>query len=54
MVKQRDYPDAAASLLEVLEETITVNRLNLTPSLTRSLVTTNRIENPNGAVRRGA
>lgn len=47
-----DYPDAAASLLEGLEETFTVNRLRLPPSLVRCLCTTNIIENPNGAVRR--
>lgn len=47
-----EYPDAAASLLEGLEETFTVNRLQLTPSLRRCLCTTNIIENPNGAVRR--
>ncbi|MEX3583439.1 MAG: transposase, partial [Burkholderia sp.] len=47
-----DHPDAAASLLEGLEETFTVNRLDLTPRLIRSLATTNLIENPNGAVRR--
>lgn len=47
-----DYPDAAASLLEGLEETFTVNRLKLTPALMRCLATTNIIENPNGAVRR--
>jgi len=46
------YPDAAASLLEGLEETFTVNRLKLTPSLMRCLASTNVIENPNGAVRR--
>jgi putative transposase len=49
---KRDYPDASASLLEGLEETFTVNRLNLTPALMRCLSTTNIIENPNGAVRR--
>lgn len=49
---KRDYPDAAVSLLEGLEETFTVNRLNLTPALMRCLSTTNIIENPNGAVRR--
>jgi transposase-like protein len=49
---RRDYPDAASSLLEGLDETFTVNRLNLTPSLMRCLSTTNIIENPNGAVRR--
>ena len=49
---QEQYPDAAASLLEGLEETFTVNRLKLTPALMRCLCTTNIIENPNGAVRR--
>jgi transposase-like protein len=47
-----DHPDAAASLLEGLEETFTVNRLRLPPGLVRCLSTTNIIENPNGAVRR--
>ena len=47
-----DYPDAAASLLEGLEETFTVNRLRLPPALVRCLSSTNIIENPNGAVRR--
>jgi transposase-like protein len=46
------HPDAAASLLEGLEETFTINRLKLTPRLMRCLATTNIIENPNGAVRR--
>lgn len=49
---QAEHPDAAASLLEGLEETFTVNRLKLTPALMRCLATTNIIENPNGAVRR--
>ena len=49
---EKDYPDAAASLLEGLEETFTVNELGLTPALMRCLSTTNIIENPNGAVRR--
>jgi hypothetical protein len=49
---ETDYPDAAASLLEGLEETFTVNRLNLTHALRRCLGTTNLIENPDGAVRR--
>jgi transposase-like protein len=47
-----EHPDAAASLLEGLAETFTVNRLKLTPALMRCLATTNIIENPNGAVRR--
>lgn len=49
---QGQHPDAAASLLEGLEETFTVNGLGLTPQLMRCLATTNLIENPNGAVRR--
>lgn len=49
---EREHPDAAASLLEGLEETFTVNDLGLPPSLTRCLCTTNIIENPNGIVRR--
>jgi putative transposase len=49
---RQQHPDAAASLLEGLEESFTVNRLNLTPALMRCLSTTNIIENPNGAVRR--
>ncbi len=49
---QMEHPDAAASLLEGLEETFTVNRLQLTPALIRCLSSTNIIENPNGAVRR--
>ena len=47
-----EYPDAAASLLEGLAESFTVNRLRLTPSLMRCLASTNVIENPNGVVRR--
>lgn len=46
-----EYRDAAASLLEGLEETFTVNRLQLTPALIRCLASTNIIENPNGAAR---
>ena len=38
-------PMAAASLLEGLEETLTVQRLNLHPTLCRSLSSTNLIEN---------
>ncbi|WP_157269095.1 IS256 family transposase [Azohydromonas aeria] len=49
---QREHADAAASLLEGLEETFTVNALGLPPSLKRCLCTTNIIENPNGIVRR--
>ena len=46
-----DHADAAASLLEGLEETFTVNKLGLPPPLMRCLCTTNIIENPNGIVR---
>jgi len=46
------YPDAAASLREGLEETFTINRLNLPPSLRRCLATTNIVENPHSGMRR--
>ena len=49
---EREHPDAAASLREGLQETLTVNALGLPPTLTRCLCTTNIIENPNGIVRR--
>jgi transposase-like protein len=48
---ETEYPDAAASLREGLDEMFTVNRLGLSPALCRSLVTTNIIENPNSSVR---
>jgi putative transposase len=48
---QAEYADAAASMLEGLEEVFTVNKLGLPPSLMRCLCTTNIIENPNGIVR---
>jgi len=46
-----EYPSAAASLLEGLEETFTVNRLGLPPTLRRCLCTTNLIESPHSGVR---
>jgi transposase-like protein len=49
---EREYPAAANSLLEGLEESFTINRLGLSPSLMRGLGTTNIIESPNGGVRR--
>lgn len=49
---ENEYPAAASSLLEGLEETFTVNRLGLSPALIRGLATTNIIESPNGGVRR--
>src|ERR1044071_3359125 len=51
---EREHPGAAASLLEGLEETFTVNKLGLTPKLMRCLSTTNIIENPNGTARRAS
>lgn len=48
---QAEHADAAASMLEGLEEVFTVNRLGLPPTLMRFLCTTNIIENPNGIVR---
>jgi putative transposase len=47
----RDYPSAAASLLEGLDECFTINRLGLPPSLRRCLATTNIIESPHAGVR---
>jgi putative transposase len=46
------HPDAAASLLEGLEELFTINRLGITGELARCLATTNIIESPNSVVRR--
>jgi putative transposase len=48
---EREYPSAAASLLEGLEECFTINRLGLPPSLQRCLATTNIIESPHAGVR---
>ena len=45
------YPGAAASLGEGLEETFTINRLELSPTLRRCLGTTNIIESPHAGVR---
>jgi putative transposase len=46
-----EYPSAAASLLEGLEETFTINRLGLPRQLQRCLATTNIIESSNSTVR---
>ena len=46
-----EHPGAAASLLEGLEETFTINRMDLSSSLMRCLGTTNIIESPNSGVR---
>jgi len=48
---QREYPSAAASLLEGLDEMFTVNRLGLPKVLHRCLCTTNIIESPYSGVR---
>lgn len=48
---EREYPSAAASLREGLVEMFTVNRLGLSPSLARCLVSTNVIESPHSGVR---
>ena len=49
---ERDYPSAARSLREGLEETFTIHRLGLPPSLHRCLATTNLIESPQSGVRK--
>lgn len=48
---QRDWPSAAASLREGLDEMFTVNRLNLPGTLRRCLVTTNLIDSTHSGVR---
>lgn len=48
---QREHPTAAASLLEGLEETFTVNAMGLPGELRRCLCTTNLIESPQSGVR---
>lgn len=48
---RREYPSAADSLLEGLDEMFTINRLGLPGSLRRCLGTTNCIESPYSGVR---
>jgi putative transposase len=48
---EHDYPDAARSLLEGLEECFTINRLDLPRSLHRCLATSNVVDNPHSGVR---
>jgi len=48
---EQNYPQAAASLREGLEETFTVNRLGLSASLPHCLASTNVIEGPQSRVR---
>jgi len=45
------YPDAAASLREGLEETLTVHKLNVPGKLRKTLATTNPIESGNSVAR---
>lgn len=48
---QRDWPSAAASVREGLEEMFTINQLNLPASLRRCLGTTNLIDSTDSGVR---
>ena len=48
---EHEYPSAAASLREGLEEMFTINRLELPGDLRRCLATTNIIESPNAGIR---
>jgi putative transposase len=48
---QREYPSAASSLLEGLDEMFTINALGLPKALRRCLGSTNVIESPNSGVR---
>jgi putative transposase len=47
-----EHPDAAASLKEGLEETLSLKDIGLRESLERTLATTNILENLNGTIRR--
>lgn len=49
---EQDYPSAAASVREGMDETLTVKAMGLPEALERTLSTTNPIENLNGTVRR--
>jgi transposase-like protein len=49
---ERDWEGVAASILEGLDEMLTVTKLGLPPELRRSLACTNIIENVMGTVRR--
>lgn len=51
---KKTQPSAASSLIEGLEETLTVKALGVTGALARTLQTTNAIENLNSGVRRVA
>src|SRR5690606_26568610 len=47
-----EYPDAAASLREGLDETLSLKDIGLKEVLERTLSTTNMLENLNGSIRR--
>jgi transposase-like protein len=49
---EREAPGVSASILEGLDEILTVTRLGLPSELSRSLACTNIIENMNGTIRR--
>jgi transposase-like protein len=49
---EHDAPGVSGSLLEGLDEILTVTRLGLPPELRRSLACTNIIENMMGTIRR--
>ena len=49
---EREAPGVSASILEGLDEILTVTRLRLPAQLRRSLACTNIIENMNGSIRR--
>jgi transposase-like protein len=51
---EREAPGVAASILEGLDEILTVTRLGLPMELRRALACTNIIENMNGTIRRDA
>ena len=51
-LERNGYDEAAGSLREGMEETLTVLKLALPELLRRSLATTNAIENLNGTIRR--
>lgn len=48
---EQEYPSAASSLLEGLDEMFTINRLGLPKMLRRCLGSTNLIESPNSGIR---
>ena len=49
---EKEAPGVSGSILEGLDEMLTVNRLRLPPELRRSLACTNAIENMQGTIRR--